>query len=227
MTQLQATAQNDFLVSVPCCTASFSDQADVALALHLIYLCFTLDSCTTIPSWIGHDATTSSWGRNGWQKSTAAGGVAWSSLPQYSAPLFPAYLLSELLWLGEAAITTLCLKFISSGQSDSSERQNLWTIPELNKEGRRNAKGGGAIWPSGDREAKKLQTLAFDDLLWPWPYVSYQQVSGPWMLHTSRENLHPLPWSPGVAQRQLPRQEHNLPLSASHRSNACERKKND
>lgn len=147
--------------------------------------------------------------------------------PAVLSPLFPAYLLSELLWLGEAAITTLCLKFISSGQSDSSERQNLWTIPELNKEGRRNAKGGGAIWPSGDREAKKLQTLAFDDLLWPWPYVSYQQVSGPWMLHTSRENLHPLPWSPGVAQRQLPRQEHNLPLSASHRSNACERKKND
>lgn len=99
--------------------------------------------------------------------------------PAVLSPLFPAYLLSELLWLGEAAITTLCLKFISSGQSDSSERQNLWTIPELNKEGRRNAKGGGAIWPSGDREAKKLQTLAFDDLLWPWPYVSYQQVSGP------------------------------------------------
>lgn len=86
---------------------------------------------------------------------------------------------SELLWLGEAAITTLCLKFASSGQSVSSERQNLCTTPELNREGRRNAKGGGAIWPSGDRAAKKLQTLAFDDLLWPWPYVSYQQVSGP------------------------------------------------
>lgn len=37
----------------------------------------------------------------------------------------------------------------------------------------------GQFWPSGDRAAKKLQTLAFDDLPWPWPYVSYQQLSGP------------------------------------------------
>lgn len=93
--------------------------------------------------------------------------------------LFSADLLSELLWLGEAAITMLCLKFASSGQSISSERQNPCTTPELNREGRRNAKGGGANWPSGDRAAKKLQTLAFGDLLWPRLYVSYQQVSAP------------------------------------------------
>lgn len=63
-------------------------------------------------------------------------------------------------------------------QSISAGRQNLCTTPELNREGRRNARGGRAIWPSGDRAAEKLQTLAFDDL-WPWPYISYQQVSGP------------------------------------------------
>lgn len=88
------------------------------------------------------------------------------------------YLLSEhSLWLGEAVITTL--RFASTGQSVSSERQNLCTTPGLNIEGRKNAKGGGAIWPSGDKAAKKLETLAFDDLLWPWPYASYHQVSGP------------------------------------------------
>lgn len=107
-----------------------------------------------------------------------AGGVTWSSLLQYSAPMFPAYLLSGLLWLGEALITKLSLQFASNGQSVSSEKQNLCATPELNWECRRNAKGEAAIWPSGDRAAKKLQTLAFDDLLWPWPYVSYQQVSG-------------------------------------------------
>lgn len=35
-----------------------------------------------------------------------AGGVTWSSLLQYSAPVFPACLLSELLCLGDTAITT-------------------------------------------------------------------------------------------------------------------------
>ena len=88
------------------------------------------------------------------------------------------YLLSEhSLWLGEAVITTL--RFASTGQSISSERQNLCATPGLNTEGRKNAKGEGAIWPSGDRAAKKLETLAFDDVLWPWPYASYHQVSGP------------------------------------------------
>lgn len=94
-------------------------------------------------------------------------------------PLFSPLLLSESLWMEEAAITMLCLKFASSGQSISSERQNLCTTPELNRESRKNAKGGEAIRPSGDRAAKKSQTLTFDDLLWPWPYVSYQQLSGP------------------------------------------------
>lgn len=45
-------------------------------------------------------------------------------------------------------------------------------------ESRKNAKGRGAIWPSGDKAAK-LETLAFDDLLCPWPYASCHQVSGP------------------------------------------------
>lgn len=116
---------------------------------------------------------------------------SWSSLLQWSAPLFPAYLLSEWLWLREAAITMLCLKFASSGQSISSERHNLCTTPELNREGRRNAKGGGAIWPSG---AKKLQTLAFDDLLQPCSYVAYQQVSG----LRGAPHIHRTPASPPV-----------------------------
>lgn len=74
------------------------------------------------------------------------------------------YLLSEhTLWLGEAVI--IMLRFASTGQSISSERQNLCTTPQLNIEGRKNGKGEGAIQPSGDKAAKKLETLAFDDLL--------------------------------------------------------------
>lgn len=127
------------------------------------------------------------------------------------------------------------LRFASTGQSVSSERQNPCTTPGLNIEGRNNAKGGGAIWPSGDKAAKKLETLAFDDLLWPWPYASYHQVSGPCGApHIQRISTSPrtVPLSrratitkAGVAEQQLPRQEHNLPLSASDRSNACEKKR--
>lgn len=105
VTQFQATARNDFLVSVPCHTASFSDQADVALALHLVFLCFTLDSCTSMPSWKGHDATTSPQGRNRW-KGTAAGRSDLVIIPAILSSLLPAFLLSELLWLGEADITS-------------------------------------------------------------------------------------------------------------------------
>lgn len=31
----------------------------------------------------------------------------------------------------------------------------------------------------GPQETEQLKSLAFDGVLWPWPYVSYQQVSGP------------------------------------------------
>lgn len=145
MTQFQATARNDFLVSVPCHTAPFSDQADVALALHLIFLCLTLDSYTPLPNWMGHDATTSPRGRSGW-KGTAAGRRSDMVItPAVLSPRVSSMPALRVAVLGRHCYHHISLKFASSGQSVSSERQNFCATPELNRECRRNAKGGGAI----------------------------------------------------------------------------------
>lgn len=169
--------------------------------LSIWFSCASLDSCTPVPNWMGHDATTGPRGRNRWQ-GTAAGRrsdmvitPAVLSSPCFQHTCFQSCCGWERL---------LSPWFASSGQSVSSERQNLCTTPELNR-GQEKCKGGGAIWPSGDRAAKKLQTLAFDDLPWPWPYVSTSRLVVPVELHTSREYLHPLTWSPCVAEWQLPR----------------------
>lgn len=178
MTQFQATAQNDFLVSVPCHTTSFSDQADVALALHLIFLCstgFMHSNAQLDGAWCHHQPLGQEQieGHSSRQEEWHGHHSCSTQLPCFQHPCSQSCCGWERLLSPRFAS-----KFASSGQSVSSERQNLCTTPELEREGRRNAKGGGAIWPSGDRAAKKLQTLACDDLLWPWSYVSYQQVSG-------------------------------------------------
>lgn len=161
---------------MPCHTAAFSYEGDVAFASGLIFPWFTLDSCAPVPK---DDATTSPRGKDRLKGATAGRSSDVVSVSAVlNSPQFPVHLLSEhSLWLGEAVITTL--RFASTGQGDSSERQNLCTTPGLNTGGRKNAKGRGAIWPSGDKAAKKLETLTFDDHLWAWPHAFYHQVSGP------------------------------------------------
>lgn len=136
-----------------------------------------------------YDATSSPRGKDGLKSATASRSSDMVGVTAVlSSPQFPVYLLSEhILRLGQA-VTTM-LRFAATGQSISSEKHNLCTIPELNIVDRKNAKGGGAIWPLEDKAAKKLETLAFDDLLQPWSYASCCLV--PVELHASREYLRP------------------------------------
>lgn len=131
--------------------------------------------CRCLP---GYNSTTSPRGEDGsggtgGRRNTMASSCAVLSSPVYKVFASRAF---SALSPGEAVIITI--RFAYPAQSFPSKRQNL----SLNLEGKKNAEGGGAIWHSGDKPAKKLK-------LEPWwsPMASTLCLlpPGSWSLQSS------------------------------------------